>query len=75
MKIQFLNDCELEVVESFNEEHDVAETSSEFFKTGEIVDVDITDECETTTTFQFGDGSLACAVSNKLFQKLGKNDD
>lgn len=69
MKIRFLADCELEVVESYDEEKDVATTTSERFNAGDEVDVDITDEYETTTTWQFGDGSLACAVPNELFEK------
>lgn len=72
MKIKFLQDCELVVVESYDEETDTAEESNETFKAGEVVDVDILERRNDSTDWQFGDGSCAYVVPNELFQSVGE---
>ena len=72
MKIKFLQDCELVVVESYDEETDTTEESNETFNAGEIVDVDILERRSDSTDWQFGDGSCAYVVPNELFESVGK---
>ena len=66
-KITFNEACELEIVESYDEEADKAETSSMTFAKGEVHDVDLDRIGVDTSSFQFGDGSMAYNVPNDLF--------
>jgi len=58
MLIKFLQDCELVIVESYDEENDHAETSDMKFTKGEVHDVDMDSDDGKTCSFQFGDGSI-----------------
>lgn len=75
MRIRFLFDTVLEVIESYDEEADEAETSMETFKAGEIHDIDPLDPDDEEMKaeyigFQFGDGSCAYGVPRNLFEVL-----
>lgn len=71
MLIRFIEPCELEIVESYDEETDTTETTTLVVQRGDEHDVDIEDERDNdTTNFQFGDGSMAYGVPNRLFKKL-----
>jgi hypothetical protein len=70
MRIKFLQDCELEVVESFDEATDTAETRNEIFKKDEIFEGDVVSETEITIDFQFGDGSVVYGLNTSLFEVL-----
>lgn len=65
--IKFLQDTELEVVESYDEEEDRTELSNVAFQFGEEIEVDIESENDQNTSWQFGDGSMAYCVDNSAF--------
>lgn len=68
-RIRFIEDCLLECVDHHDEETDETVTTDERFRAGEESDGDVveTDDEAKTTTFQFGDGSVAYRVPNRLF--------
>ena len=68
-RLRFIEDCLLEVVDHYDEENDDVSTVDEQFRAGEESDGDVveTDDEAKTTTFQFGDGSVAYRVPNRLF--------
>lgn len=72
MNIKWLQDCQLEVVESFDEKTETTETKDIFPKAGEIWDVDpiayFKDENVETAGFQFEDGSCVYGVPCELFE-------
>ena len=70
MRIRFVEDCRLEIVAAYDEASDETKRVIDEFPAGTIVDVDITDEYDTATSWQFADGSLACGVPNELFQRI-----
>jgi len=62
-KLIFLEDIELEIVESYDEDDDSYESVDEVFHKGEeIEDVDIMDKHDDFFNVQFGDGSVAFGV-------------
>jgi hypothetical protein len=61
MKIRFTEDVELEVKQAIVS-----------FKRGDVVDVDLDREGDVTSSFQFGDGSMAYNVPNELFDWAGR---
>lgn len=67
--IRFIEDCLLECVDHHDEENDEVVTVDEQFRAGEESDGDVveTDDEAKTTTFQFGDGSVAYRIPNRLF--------
>lgn len=67
MKIQFVKDTELQIVENYDEETDTTVDSSEIFFKGTIEEVDVFGEYEDTIDIQFGDGSCAYAVDCSNF--------
>ena len=70
--IAFKNTTELEIVESFDEEHDtIASQGNEVFKAGEPIDADIVSEDGEYVTLQFaGGGGLALGVLRSSFEVL-----
>jgi hypothetical protein len=66
--IRFRTDTELEIVETFDETTEQAETVLEKFEQDDRADGDIFDETEDTADIQFGDGSVAFNVSKDLFE-------
>jgi len=76
MKIKFKEDCELEVVETYDEVLDEVDSSMETFKAGEIVEIDIfgRDEEANTVDIQFGDGDVALSLSCDWFEEIASDD-
>ena len=74
MKIKWLQDCQLEVVVSFDEKTETTETQDIFPKAGEIDDVDPLaynnnpDDGVETAGFQYPDGSCVYGVPCELFE-------
>jgi hypothetical protein len=71
--ITFKQDVTLETVESYDEETDTEETSIEFFKAGEVHDIDILNEDENGevgefVSIQFGDGSCCYGISKEFIE-------
>lgn len=76
MKIKFLRDCLLKVVESYDEKNAIPQIHDETFKKGEEVDGDRLslfsgeedDEETDYIYFQFGDGSCIYGLKKNLFE-------
>lgn len=64
---KILEDCELEVTESYDEVTDTGMTNLEIFHKDEVVDFDIYDDLGDTVHIQFGDGAVAFFVPKSLF--------
>ncbi len=69
-EIEWQVDAELEIVSTYDEETDVAETSNELFSQGTRSEVDIIEDNGETVDIQFGDGSMAFGVSKVCFRRL-----
>ncbi len=81
MKVEFLLDCEIEVIESFDEAMDGAESTSELFRTGDQTEFDIIDHPQrfngdeledhpTMVNVQFGDGSVAFGLCCEWYKEI-----
>lgn len=74
MKIQFLEECELEIVHDFDEESEIADCDDMIFKVGDVYDVDIIDEVESGeekfANIQFADGSMVYNVNQRWYKEL-----
>lgn len=70
MKIKFKKACELEVINSFDEDSQTVDSINESFAEGEIVEGDIFEEIETAVGFQFGDGSCVYSLPRDLFEVI-----
>ncbi len=68
MKIEWLHDVELSVVESFDEATDTPENSTETFRKGEQVGVDVFEERQDSIDIQFGNGAVAYNVLREWFK-------
>ena len=80
MKIQWVVDCEIEIIENYNEDSDVIEDSTiETRKVGDIDEVDIVgfaasyndgewEEDHQRPQLQFGDGSVTLSVERSWFK-------
>lgn len=70
MKLKFLEACQLEVVDWYDEKNDEVHTSDELFKVGEEVTADIVSVNEVckTAEIQFGNGSVAYGVPQSVFE-------
>lgn len=66
--IKFLVSAELEVVESYDEENDKAETSNVSFSVGNTVEVDVLSETEDRISVQFADGSCCYGIDKEILQ-------
>jgi hypothetical protein len=66
MKIIFLADTELEIVENYNEQDDVVESSQEIFRKGAVHEVDMLYKDEVYMDVQFGDGSCCFGIPLSL---------
>ena len=72
MNIQFIHDCLLDIVESFDEETDtITAQSQDCIHEGEIFDVDLIETGPDTVNIQFGDGSVSFSVPTAYFVELG----
>ena len=58
--IKFLEDTEVEVIESISEEGEIENSDFETFIKNEMVEVDILRETDGIAEMQFGDGSVCC---------------
>ena len=67
-KIEILEDIELEIIETYNEETDEADSYSETFMKGNTEEVDIINSNEDFVDFQFGDGSVSLGVPKNVFR-------
>lgn len=65
--IKFCADTTLEIVESFDEVAEKAETVQETFGTSDPVDAEIIDEQNGLCQLEFGDGSQAFGVPRNSF--------
>ena len=81
MKIRWLCDVELEVIESFDEALDNADSSTEIFRAGEQTEFDVfgylervidgkLEEDKNFLNIQFGDGSVSFGVSKEWFEEI-----
>lgn len=81
MKVEFLLDCEIEVIESFDEAMDDAESTTELFHKGDQTEFDILDHPQrfngdefedhpTMVNVQFGDGSVAFGLSCEWYKEI-----
>jgi len=70
MKAKWLQDVDLNVVESYDEKTDTTVESSEAFKKDEVVEFDIFDDRGDSVNIQFGDGSVAYGVFKKFFVEI-----
>lgn len=70
MKIKFLEDVTLSIVEGYDEGTDtiIGDTEDEMFHAGEVIDVEFFSESDDYTGIQFGDGSVALGVQRSLFE-------
>ena len=68
MKIKFLKDCSMEVVEHFDDVRDVILDKSDVtFHEGEVVEGDIFNDEGSYVNFQFGDGSCVFGLHKENF--------
>jgi hypothetical protein len=66
MKMKFVKDAELTVVESCL--NDIIEDSQEKFNKDEIIDVDVFGEYDNRFDIQFGDGSVIMGLERNLIE-------
>ena len=73
MKIKWIENCSLEVVETYNEETEEVDSDNVDVKIGEIDEVDDVGQCDNDhTDLQFGNGSVSLGVPNKYFEVIEK---
>ena len=70
MKIKFLKDCGMEIVESYDEVNDTAERYDETFHAGDVVEGDIFNDEGSYVNFQFGDGSCVFGLRKEDFEVI-----
>ncbi len=73
MKIEFKVDCEFEVVDYYDEDEDVVDSSMERFKTGDTFDnvfVIERHEENNTVDIQFSDGAVAFGLNCDWFEEI-----
>jgi hypothetical protein len=78
MRVIFVESCEVEVINSFDEALDDAESSTEIFNPGDIIEFDILDpptrfdgaEDTMNINVQFPDGSVCFGMSREWFNEL-----
>lgn len=68
MKIQFVKECSMEVIEKIDEEGNIIESHDETFHIDEIVEGDIFDDMDTYVNFQFGDGSCVFGLQKGCYK-------
>lgn len=81
MKVQFVCDCEIEVISNFDEALDDGDSETEVFRAGEFAEFDVVDHPQrmvdgelrddlTMVNVQFGDGSVAFGLSCEWFKEI-----
>ncbi len=68
MLIRFLENVELEVVDSYDDENDVAETTDVTFQKNQTALVDVLEVKKDTVDVQFGDGSCCYGLNRSCFK-------
>jgi len=68
MKIKWLRDIELNVIDYIDEDTNTPVESSETINAGDIDDVDIIKDAGDCIDLQFGDGSMALSVMKKWYE-------
>ncbi len=69
MKIRWLKDCELQVVDYFDEENDnIEESHKEIVKEDEVDEVELEASGHFHWNIQFPDGSVAYGIHNSAFE-------
>ncbi len=66
--IEFIQDTELEIVETLGADGETPETSIDVFKEGEQAEGEILEDRENDVDIQFADGSMAFAVPKDCFR-------
>ncbi len=67
LKLKFLKDVELTIVNSFNIETEKVEETQEKFSKDEVIDVEYFGNYAKSMDVQFGDGSVVYGLEKKLF--------
>ena len=81
MKVEFVTNVEIEVIESFDEAMDDAESTIEVFCKGDVVEFDIIgrpqrfngnefEDHPTMVDVQFGDGSVAFGLCYEWYKEV-----
>ena len=70
MKIKWLRDIELNVIDYIDEDTATPFESVETIKAGEIDDIDIIEDAGDCIDLQFGDGSMALSVMKKWYEEV-----
>ena len=77
MKIRFLEDVELDVIEEFDELTEDIKSSAELFKAGTVNEIDVfsdeDDEDAEHVDIQFGNGSVCFGVMKSWFEVVNEN--
>lgn len=68
--ITFKKDTTLTIVESVDEFTDTVDGVTDTFKSGELVDADITSEENGICDIQYGDGSISTGIPRTDFEVL-----
>jgi hypothetical protein len=58
-KFEALVDCEVEIIENFNEDMETVESTVDIFSKGDIIEGELITDLETSFETQFGDGTVA----------------
>lgn len=72
-RIKFLQDTEVEIIESVDFEGEIESQVTEIFSKGEEVDVDFLMESDGICEMEFGDGSV-CFLEKSDFSFVNKNE-
>lgn len=70
MKLRFVKECELELVENFDETTEITDTVLQIFRVGDIEEVETENETERYWDILFGDGSVAFCIQKALTEVL-----
>lgn len=68
MKVKWLQDVSLNVIEHYDEETDTADEYAECFKKDEVTEFDIFEDRGDSVCIQFGDGSVVYGVPKSLYE-------
>jgi len=68
MTIKILSDLEWEVVDSFDEDNEVAFSHNEVIKASEVFDVDLIHNNDDTVNLQFEDGSMVFNIPKSAYE-------
>jgi hypothetical protein len=69
MNIRFLQETEIELIESLDDNGDIDSSSMETFAKGDTLEVDLIEESGGRTQFQTGDGNVFF-IEDELFEEV-----